>query len=236
MKSIPRAFIVLAVVLALAAPASTLFASDAPLASEDEKILYAVGLAISQQLGQFGFSEQEIGFVLRGVKDAALGNEPQVDLMQYGPKLQTFATERLAKAAAAEKAKAGAYLEKAAAATGAQRSESGLIYTELTAGSGASPAASDTVTVHYKGTLQDGTPFDSSIDRGEPTTFPLTGVIKCWTEGLQKMKVGGKARLVCPSDIAYGDQGRPPAIPGGAVLIFEVELLGIEGDDEGESE
>ena len=82
--------------------------------------------------------------------------------------------------------------------------------------------------VHYRGTLTDGTVFDSSIDRGEPVTFPLSGVIPCWTQGLQLMKTGGKARLVCPSDLAYGDAGSPPKIKGGAALAFEVELLSIE--------
>ena len=121
----------------------------------------------------------------------------------------------------------GAYLEKAAAEPGAVKTPSGLIYRELKAGTGASPNASDMVKVHYRGTLVDGTEFDSSYKRNEPISFPLNGVIPCWTEGVQKMKVGGKSQLVCPSSIAYGDSGRPPVIPGGATLIFEVELLGI---------
>jgi FKBP-type peptidyl-prolyl cis-trans isomerase FkpA len=83
--------------------------------------------------------------------------------------------------------------------------------------------------VNYRGTLIDGTEFDSSYKRNQPAQFPLSGVIRCWTEGVQKMKVGGKARLVCPSEIAYGDNGRPPTIPGGATLIFEIELLEIGG-------
>jgi len=121
------------------------------------------------------------------------------------------------------------YLEKAAAVPGAIRTESGLVYRELKAGTGPSPKATDEVKVHYRGTLVDGTEFDSSYKRNEPATFPLYQVIPCWTEGLQKMKVGGKAQLVCPSSIAYGDRGSPPEIPGGATLIFEIELLGISG-------
>jgi FKBP-type peptidyl-prolyl cis-trans isomerase FkpA len=89
------------------------------------------------------------------------------------------------------------------------------------------PAADDTVKVNYRGTLIDGTEFDSSYKRNEPASFPLKGVIPCWTNGVAQMKVGGKAKLVCPSDSAYGDQGHPPAIPGGATLVFEVELLEI---------
>ena len=120
-----------------------------------------------------------------------------------------------------------AYLDKAAAQPGAVRTPSGLVYRDLRAGSGGSPNASDTVTVNYRGTLVDGTEFDSSYKRNQPAQFPLNQVIPCWTEGVQKMKVGGKSELVCPSSIAYGDQGQPPDIPGGATLIFEIELLGI---------
>jgi FKBP-type peptidyl-prolyl cis-trans isomerase FkpA len=122
-----------------------------------------------------------------------------------------------------------AYLEKAAAQPGAVKTDSGLVYRELRAGSGGMPKASDTVTVNYRGTLVDGTEFDSSYKRNEPAQFPLSQVIPCWTEGVQKMKVGGKAELVCPANIAYGAQGSPPTIPGGATLIFEVELLRIGG-------
>ncbi len=119
------------------------------------------------------------------------------------------------------------YLEKAAKEPGAVKTSSGLIYRELRPGTGPSPTATDTVKVNYRGTLTDGTEFDSSYKRNEPISFPLNGVIPCWTEGVQKMKVGGKSQLVCPSDIAYGPQGHPPVIPGGATLIFEIELLGI---------
>jgi FKBP-type peptidyl-prolyl cis-trans isomerase FkpA len=120
-----------------------------------------------------------------------------------------------------------AYLTKAAAEPGAMKTASGLIYKELRAGTGASPKASDMVTVNYKGALIDGTEFDSSYKRNEPATFPLSGVIPCWTEGVQMMKVGGRSQLVCPAAIGYGERGSPPAIPGGATLVFEVELLGI---------
>ncbi len=124
---------------------------------------------------------------------------------------------------------AQAFLDKAAAEPGAVKTSSGLIYTELRPGTGASPKASDTVKVNYRGTLTDGSEFDSSYKRNEPTEFPLDGVIPCWTEGVQRMKVGGKSRLVCPSSIAYGDGGRPPVIPGGATLVFEIELLSVNG-------
>jgi FKBP-type peptidyl-prolyl cis-trans isomerase FkpA len=111
--------------------------------------------------------------------------------------------------------------------SGGVTTPSGLIYSELKAGTGASPSATDTVKVNYRGTLEDGTEFDSSYKRNEPVSFPLNQVIPCWTEGVQKMKVGGKSKLVCPASIAYGPAGRPPVIPGGATLTFEIELLGI---------
>ena len=121
---------------------------------------------------------------------------------------------------------AQAYLDKAAAEPGAQKTASGLIYRELRPGTGASPQATDTVEVHYRGTLIDGKEFDSSYD-GEPLEFPLNRVIRAWTEGVQMMKVGGKAQLVCPANLAYGERGAPPDITGGATLVFEIELLGI---------
>ena len=119
------------------------------------------------------------------------------------------------------------FLAEAAAAEGAQRSDSGLVMVVLTPGEGPSPAATDRVRVHYHGTLRDGTVFDSSVARGEPVVFPLDRVIPCWTEALQKMKTGEKSRVVCPAEIAYGDQGAPPLIKPGATLSFEVELLEI---------
>lgn len=121
------------------------------------------------------------------------------------------------------------YLDKAAQEPGAVRTESGLVYRELKAGTGVSPLASDTVKVHYRGTLINGLEFDSSYKRNEPAEFPLNKVIRCWTEGVRKMKVGGKSQLVCPAAIAYGERGAPPDIPAGATLIFEVELLAISG-------
>lgn len=122
-----------------------------------------------------------------------------------------------------------AYLDKAAKEPGAVKTPTGLIYREMRPGSGAFPTPSDLVKVNYRGTLINGTEFDSSYKRNEPATFPLNRVIPCWTEGLQRMKAGGKSQLVCPASIAYGDRGSPPLIPGGATLIFEVELLSIGG-------
>lgn len=118
-------------------------------------------------------------------------------------------------------------LAAAAKEAGAVTSPSGLIYRSLKDGSGNSPQATDVVRVHYRGTFPDGREFDSSYKRGQPTEFPLNRVIPCWTEGVQKMKPGGKAKLTCPPAIAYGERGAPGAIPPNATLQFEVELLGV---------
>jgi len=115
----------------------------------------------------------------------------------------------------------------AAKEPGAVVTATGLVYRSLQEGQGASPSATDTVKVHYRGTLPDGREFDSSYKRNEPASFPLDRVIKCWTEGVQRMKVGGKAKLTCPSAIAYGERGAGGVIPPNATLHFEVELLGI---------
>ena len=203
-------------------------ATPAPgtLTTDDEKTVYAIGLAISRQIAMFNLTPSEVDILRRGISDGAAG-KPEIELNTWGPKIQPLMTARMAVVAEKEKAASATYLAKAAAEPGAVKTDSGLVYRELTAGTGESPKATDTVKVHYRGTLTNGTEFDSSYKRNEPTTFPLNGVIKCWTEGVQRMKVGGKSMLVCPSDIAYGNMGHPPAIPGGATLNFEIELLEI---------
>ena len=194
--------------------------------TDDEKIVYSVGLSISRSLASLDLSPAELELVKKALSDAAAG-KPAVDLETWGPKIQGLAQARASRLADREKAASKGYLEKAAAEPGAVKTESGLIYKETKAGTGESPKATDTVKVHYRGTLTNGTEFDSSYKRNEPAEFGLNQVIKCWTEGVQKMKAGGKATLVCPSDIAYGDGGHPPTIPGGATLVFEIELLNI---------
>jgi FKBP-type peptidyl-prolyl cis-trans isomerase len=194
--------------------------------NEDEKTLYAIGVLVAKQLEVFTLSPAEFEVVKHGLQDAATG-KPAVEPEAYQQKINKLAQDRMKVTAEKQKEKSKEYLEKAAKQKGAQKTASGMIYEPVKAGTGASPKETDTVKVHYTGTLIDGKVFDSSVKRGQPAEFPLNQVIKCWTEGLQKMKVGGKAKLTCPSDIAYGDQGRPPLIPGGATLVFEVELLDI---------
>jgi FKBP-type peptidyl-prolyl cis-trans isomerase FkpA/FKBP-type peptidyl-prolyl cis-trans isomerase FklB len=194
---------------------------------DDQKTLYALGLAISQSLGAFTLSEAELDMVKNGITDGVLKRSPKVDLQAFGPKIQQLQQARAAVVAESEKKAGATFLAKSAAEKGSTKTESGIVITPLKPGSGAAPKATDTVKVHYHGTLIDGTVFDSSIKRGEPATFPLGQVIKCWTEGVQHIKVGGKSRLVCPSNLAYGERGSPPMIKPGSTLVFEVELLEI---------
>ena len=190
------------------------------MTTDEQKTIYAIGLSIYKSLAPFDFTPSELDIIKRAITDAQAKN-PAVPLEEWGSKIQALMGTRT-------KAASSAYLAKCAAEPGAVKTESGLVYRELRAGSGASPKATDTVKVNYKGTLVNGTEFDSSYKHGQPAEFPLNGVIKCWTEGVQRMKVGGKAQLVCPSDLAYGEQGNP-SIPGGSTLIFEIELLDIPG-------
>jgi FKBP-type peptidyl-prolyl cis-trans isomerase FkpA len=208
------------------APDSTPSAS-APV-TDDQKTIYALGLSMYRSLAPFDLAPAEIELVKRAFSDAIAG-KPAIDLNEWQGKIPALVQSRSARGAEKEKANAKIYLAKAAEEPGVVKTGSGLIYKDLQPGTGASPQASDTVKVNYRGTLIDGTEFDSSYKRNQPAQFPLGSVIRCWTEGVQRMKVGGKARLVCPSDIAYGDVGRPPTIPGGATLIFEVELLEVAG-------
>jgi len=218
----------IALVLAILLAASGAQAAEPALDNDQQKTLYALGVALSNSLGAFNLTPEELDIVKAGIGDGVLKKTPRVDMQTYGPKVQALAKERAAAASAGEKKTSEGFLAKAAAEKGARKTPSGLIYTELKPGTGDSPKATNKVKVHYEGKLIDGTVFDSSLKRGEPVSFPLNGVIKCWTEGVQLMKVGGKSKLVCPSDIAYGDQGSPPAIKPGATLVFEVELLDIE--------
>jgi len=214
-------------VVAVLVAVATVSAAAQELKTDEQKTMYALGVAVSQSLSVFNLSEAELEMVKAGITDGLLRKAPKVDLQTYGPKIQALQQTRLGAAAAIEKKVGQAFLDKAAAEKGATKTPSGLIITTLKPGAGPSPTATDKVKVHYQGTLTDGSVFDSSVQRGEPVTFPLNGVIGCWTEGVQLMKVGGKSRLVCPSDLAYGDRGVPPRIKPGSTLVFEVELLEI---------
>ena len=218
-----RKLIICIFVLLLAVPAWAVVPQ-----TEDQKTIYALGADLANRLSVFNLSAEEYEFVKQGMTDFAAGNKLTAEPEAYKQNISQLLQTRMQAAAQKQKELAKPYLENAAKEKNAQKMASGLIYRQIKAGTGAQPKASDIVKVHYTGTLIDGKEFDSSVKRGEPAEFPLGQVIPCWTEGVGKMKVGGKAKLVCPSDIAYGDQGRPPIILGGATLVFEVELLDVK--------
>ena len=190
----------------------------------------ALGAEIGKSLKIFELNAQDLEYVVSGLKDQISGNMTQEEtdkLAALRPEIQSLAQKKMEAQKEKNKKEADVFLAQASSKPGAQKKASGLIYTSKVEGSGPSPKAEDTVKVHYRGTLVTGEEFDSSYKRNEPTEFPLNRVIKCWTEGVQLMKVGGKAELICPSDIAYGDRGTP-GIPPSSTLIFEVELLEIK--------
>ena len=215
--------IAVALVVLTAVPALALDEKKA----EEQKTFYAVGQVMARQLAVFALAPDELEQVKKGLDDGITGKTPQVSVEAYKDKIQQLALER--RNAQGEKlaSQSKEFLDKAAKEKGAVKTPSGLVYKSLKEGSGASPAATDKVTVNYRGTLIDGKEFDSSYAAGKPAEFPLDQVIKCWTEGLQKMKAGGKAQLVCPPDIAYGEFGSG-VIPGNATLVFEVELFEVK--------
>ncbi|MEO6081108.1 MAG: FKBP-type peptidyl-prolyl cis-trans isomerase [Steroidobacteraceae bacterium] len=195
--------------------------------TDDEKALYALGVMVTGQVKSFEFTDKEIALVKAGFDDGAR-DRPKLteeEMQALIPKLQELQTKRVEAAGMREKEAGTAYLAKAAVEKGATKLPSGVIYTVVKEGTGANPKATDTVKVHYEGKFVDGKVFDSSLKK-DPVTFPLNGVIPCWTEGVQQMKVGGEAKLVCPSELAYGDQARPP-MRANATLVFDVKLLEI---------
>jgi FKBP-type peptidyl-prolyl cis-trans isomerase FkpA len=222
-RQMPRLIVAVLIVL-LAAPA---IAADIPT-TEEQKTLYAIGLLVSRSLAAFNLTPAELEVVKQGLTDAGTGKSPAVDVSVYNAKVQELAKSRRKAQGEKQASVNKEFLEKAAGEKGAVKTGSGLVYLSLKEGGGKSPLATDTVKVNYRGTLPDGKEFDSSYKRGKPAEFRLDGVIKCWTEGLQRMKVGGKARLVCPSTLAYGEAGAGELILPGATLVFEVELVDVK--------
>ncbi len=205
-------------VLALAAaPAAT-----PETMTERQKTLYALGVSAADSFKVFALKPDEVAVMQKGLSDALNGKKLKVDMKVYRPKVNELASSGYA-------ASSRALLTSYAARKGAITTGSGLVFVPVKAGTGASPGPTDTVKVNYEGKLPDGTVFDSSRRRGEAASLPLERVIKCWSEGLQRMKVGEQAILVCPPELAYGEAGKPPTIPPGSALLFDVELVGIEG-------
>ncbi|MCW8997023.1 MAG: FKBP-type peptidyl-prolyl cis-trans isomerase [Psychromonas sp.] len=211
--------------------------------NNQEKAAYAIGSSYSKQFNNMLAKQDEIGMplnkelVLQGITDTLNGNAQLTDdeiketLTAYGTEVQAAAEKKMKEKAAKEAEEGKAFLAENAKKEGVTVTKSGLQYSVITKAEGPKPKADDTVTVHYVGTLTDGTEFDSSVKRGQPATFPLNRVIPGWTEGLQLMSVGEKYKFVIPANLAYGDQGAGATIPPSATLVFEVELLDIKAPD-----
>ena len=193
-----------------------------------DKISYAIGLSMGQNLMGSGVTSLEYADLAAGIKDVLEKNQPQISYQEAQQVLGKFFSELEEKIAGEAKAAGEAFLAENAKREGVKVTESGLQYEVLEATIGQKPKATDIVRVHYEGTLIDGTVFDSSYKRGESITFGLNQVIKGWTEGLQLMSIGSKYKLYLPYQLAYGERGAGANIPPYAALIFTVELLGIE--------
>ncbi|TEW54605.1 FKBP-type peptidyl-prolyl cis-trans isomerase [Psychromonas sp. RZ22] len=225
-----------------ATTAQTQEAAAVTFKSDNDKAAYAIGASFSRYVETTLDKQAEFGMeldkevILEGISDTLRGKSKLTDedtiqtLKAYDARVQEAAQKAQQEAAEKAAADAKAFLDKNAKAEGVTVTESGLQYSVITKAEGPKPSADDLVTVHYVGTLIDGTEFDSSISRGEPVQFPLNGVIPGWTEGVQLMSVGEKYKFVIPADLAYGEKGAGP-IPPGATLIFEVELLAIDSQD-----
>ena len=205
---------------------NAVYAVDDELETDEEKAFYYIGSNMGKNMKQMNLSDDELELVIRGIRDSANGKAIKLDEQVYQQKLQEIFTARMAAAAEEEKVASSAYLEKMAAKEGAITTDSGLVFREVVAGTGETPTADSVVKAHYHGTLRDGTVFDSSVERGQPFTAPLSGVIPCWQESIVMMKEGGKSEVTCPAKIAYGDRATG-AIPAGAALTFDVELIAV---------
>ncbi len=205
------------------------------LQTENQKASYAIGLKFGEGMGRDLKDELDIDAFYQGFDDGFSGGESKMTQEEMVAAMNALQARKMKEQQAAqakaleENQQAGTqFLDENKAREGVTVTESGLQYEVITEGEGDTPDANDKVNVHYHGTLPDGTVFDSSVERGEPITFPVNGVIKGWTEAMQLMQVGDKWKLVIPSDLAYGERGAPPKIGPNQVLVFEVELLGVE--------
>lgn len=204
--------------------------SEVKLETVEQKASYGIGLQMGQQLAQSGLEGLNVAAIAKGIATSLTGDMPEIEVDAINEALQ--ALHMRAEEARTEASKAAAADGETFLADNALRSEvtvleSGLQYEVLTVGTGEIPTSDKTVRVHYHGMLTDGTVFDSSVDRGQPAEFPVTGVIAGWVEALQLMPVGSKWKLSIPQDLAYGERGAGAAIPPYAALVFEVELLDI---------
>lgn len=198
------------------------------LKTDDEKTFYALGYKWGAQLKTLNLSPRELQSTIKGLSASIKDQKEEVDLQVYVSKIGAMAKIRTESGSVKEIERGDKFIaDYLKSNPKAKKTDSGLVYEVVTAGKGKTPKATDTVEVHYHGTLTNGDVFDSSVVRNQKIKFPLNRVIKGWTEGLQLMKEGGKIKLVIPSKLAYGNAGSPPKIPGGATLIFEVELFKV---------
>ncbi len=198
------------------------------LKTANDSLSYAVGILWGENMKQQGLTDINTTILGNAIGDVLKGNDSSMDAQTANVIVKEFMNREKMEAMKKNKAEGELFLQKNAEKEGVITLESGLQYQVLSEGTGPIPTANDKVTVHYHGTLINGDVFDSSVQRGSPATFPVTGVIKGWVEALQLMPVGSKWKLFIPSDLAYGERGAGQKIGPGTVLIFEVELLGIE--------
>jgi FKBP-type peptidyl-prolyl cis-trans isomerase FkpA/FKBP-type peptidyl-prolyl cis-trans isomerase FklB len=201
-------------------------ADDHP-SSAEARTLYTLGQLISRTLDTFALTSEELEWVKSGLEDGVLKRDPKVDLAAEADGLHKMQDARRLATAEREREAGMAFIAAMASAPGSKRHPSGIVLQPLSAGTGEQPEANDHVRVHYEGRLIDGTVFESSRARGTPATLPVRGVIPCWSEALQAMRVGDRSRVVCPAELAYGERGAPPVIKPGATLVFDIELLGV---------
>ena len=208
--------------------------TSAKLETPAQKASYGIGLNMGKSLAQEGMADLDSNAVAQGIDDAIGKKEQKLtdeQLMEAFSYLQKRAEERMAEMNKEAVAAGKKFLEENAKREGVKTTESGLQYEVVKKADGPQPGPDDVVTVHYEGSLTDGTVFDSSIKRGTPIDLPVGGVFPGWVEGLQLMHVGEKYKLYIPSELAYGEQSPSPLIPANSVLVFDLELLGIKGDE-----
>lgn len=216
-----------ALLLAAAACAPTPEPKPKPVVTDRDKTFHALGLYLATLVEPFSLTPEELDLVADGLR-AGVAGKGVVKMQDFEKNVHDLSLERLAARAGVRKQADAKLVAPLVSSPQARKLASGAVYVPVEEGTGRQPVKTDFVKVHYRATLADGTEFDSSRARGEPKVTPLDRSLVCWSDGIQQMRVGGKARIVCPSDTAYGDRGAFQQIPGGATLVYDLELLSIE--------